>query len=32
VKEGVKRRAYLRHGDWTDGVLFGLTREDLEQT
>jgi RimJ/RimL family protein N-acetyltransferase len=32
VKEGVKRRAYLRHGDWVDGVLFGLTREDLEQT
>ena len=32
VREGVKRRAYLRHGDWVDGVLFGLTREDLEQT
>lgn len=30
VREGVKRRAYLRHGDWVDGVLFGLTREDLE--
>ena len=29
VREGVKRRAYLRHGDWVDGVLFGLTREDL---
>jgi RimJ/RimL family protein N-acetyltransferase len=29
VKEGVKRRAYLRNGDWVDGVLFGLTREDL---
>jgi RimJ/RimL family protein N-acetyltransferase len=32
VREGVKRRAYLRHCDWVDGVLFGLTREDLEQT
>jgi len=32
VREGVKRRAYLRHGEWVDGVLFGLTREDLEQT
>lgn len=30
VREGVKRRAYLRHGEWVDGVLFGLTREDLE--
>ena len=32
LREGVKRRAYLRHGDWVDGVVFGLTREDLEQT
>ena len=30
VREGVKRRAYLREGEWVDGVLFGLTREDLE--
>jgi RimJ/RimL family protein N-acetyltransferase len=30
VREGVKRRAYWRHGKWVDGVLFGLTREDLE--
>ena len=30
VQEGVKRRAYRRHGEWVDGVLFGLTREDLE--
>ncbi len=29
VREGVKRRAYLRHDEWVDGVLFGLTREDL---
>jgi RimJ/RimL family protein N-acetyltransferase len=30
VREGVRRRAYRRHGDWVDGVLFGLLREDLE--
>lgn len=29
VREGVKRRAYRRHGQWADGVLFGLVREDL---
>jgi RimJ/RimL family protein N-acetyltransferase len=31
VREGVKRRAYRRHGDWVDGILFGLLREDLER-
>jgi RimJ/RimL family protein N-acetyltransferase len=31
VREGVKRKAYRRHGEWVDGVLFGLVREDLEQ-
>ena len=30
VLEGRKRRAYEHHGDWVDGVLFGLTREDRE--
>jgi L-phenylalanine/L-methionine N-acetyltransferase len=30
TREGVKRKAYLRHGEWVDGVLFGLVREDLE--
>ena len=30
VREGVKRKAYERHGDWVDGVLYGLVREDLE--
>jgi RimJ/RimL family protein N-acetyltransferase len=30
TREGAKRRAYWRHGDWVDGVLFGLVREDLE--
>ena len=29
VREGVKRKAYERHGDWVDGVLYGLVREDL---
>ena len=29
IREGVKRRAYRRRGDWVDGVMFGLTREDL---
>jgi RimJ/RimL family protein N-acetyltransferase len=30
VLEGRKRRAYLRHGQWVDGVIYGLTVEDLE--
>jgi RimJ/RimL family protein N-acetyltransferase len=30
TREGVRRKAYWRHGDWVDGVLFGLIREDLE--
>jgi putative acetyltransferase len=30
VREGVKRRAYLRHGEWQDAVSFGLLREDLD--
>ena len=30
VREGVRRRAYWRHGTWVDGVLFGLLREDLD--
>ena len=30
VREGVKRRAYLRHGEWQDAVQFGLLREDLD--
>jgi RimJ/RimL family protein N-acetyltransferase len=29
VREGVKRRAYLRDGQWEDGVLYSLLREDL---
>jgi RimJ/RimL family protein N-acetyltransferase len=30
VREGVRRRAYLRDGEWVDGVLFALVLEDLE--
>jgi RimJ/RimL family protein N-acetyltransferase len=30
VREGVKRKAYMRHGEWQDAVLFGLLREDLD--
>jgi RimJ/RimL family protein N-acetyltransferase len=31
VREGAKRKAYDRHGEWVDGILFGLIREDLER-
>jgi RimJ/RimL family protein N-acetyltransferase len=30
VREGVKRKAYWRHGEWHDGVMFGLLAEDLD--
>jgi len=30
TREGVRRNAYDRHGEWVDGVLFGLVREDLD--
>jgi RimJ/RimL family protein N-acetyltransferase len=30
VREGVKRRAYLRHGVWQDAVQFALLREALD--
>ncbi len=29
VREGVKRKAYLKHGEWQDAVLFSLLQEDL---
>jgi RimJ/RimL family protein N-acetyltransferase len=32
VLEGRKRRAYLHDGEWVDGVVYGLTVEDLEVT
>jgi RimJ/RimL family protein N-acetyltransferase len=28
IREGVRRAAYWRHDDWTDGVLYGLVAED----
>ena len=31
VREGVKRKAYLRHDDWVDAVLYSLLREDLDE-
>ncbi len=31
VREGVKRKAYWRNGEWVDGILFGLVREDLDE-
>lgn len=30
IREGVRRRAYWRHDEWVDGVIYGLVREDLE--
>ena len=30
VREGVRRKAYDRHGEWVDSVIYGLLREDLE--
>ena len=30
VREGVRRKAYWRDGEWVDGILFGLVREDLD--
>jgi RimJ/RimL family protein N-acetyltransferase len=30
LREGVRRRAYWRHGGWVDGALFALVRDDLE--
>ena len=31
VREGVRRKAYLRDGAWVDGILFGLVEEDLDE-
>jgi RimJ/RimL family protein N-acetyltransferase len=30
VREGTKRRAYLKEGAWVDAVLFSLLEEDLD--
>lgn len=32
VREGVRRKAYWRDGEWVDGVLYGLVAEDLDDT
>ena len=29
VREGLRRKAYRRHGEWVDGVLYGLVVDDL---
>ena len=29
TREGVRRKAYWRHGEWVDGVLYGLVVEDI---
>jgi RimJ/RimL family protein N-acetyltransferase len=31
IREGVRRKAYDRHGEWVDGVIYGLVREDLAE-
>ena len=28
TREGVRRKAYWRNGEWVDGVLFGLVDDD----
>jgi RimJ/RimL family protein N-acetyltransferase len=30
VREGVRRMAYHRHGEWVDSVIYAVVREDLE--
>ena len=30
VREGVKRRVYLKDGEWVDAVLFSLLEDELE--
>ena len=29
VQEGVKRKAYWRHEQWADGVIFGIIEDDI---
>lgn len=29
VREGVRRKAYWRNGEWVDGVIYGLVPDDL---
>jgi RimJ/RimL family protein N-acetyltransferase len=30
VREGARRKAYWRHGEWVDSVIYGLVAEDLD--
>jgi RimJ/RimL family protein N-acetyltransferase len=30
VREGARRLAYWRHGEWVDSVIYGLVQEDVE--
>ena len=30
IHEGTRRKAYWRNGEWVDGVMYGLVREDLD--
>jgi RimJ/RimL family protein N-acetyltransferase len=30
VHEGARRLAHWRHGEWVDGVIYGLVQEDVE--
>jgi RimJ/RimL family protein N-acetyltransferase len=32
VREGVRRQAYWRHGEWVDGILFGLLAEEVKNS
>jgi RimJ/RimL family protein N-acetyltransferase len=32
VREGVRRQAYWRHGEWVDGILFGLLAEEVKKS
>jgi RimJ/RimL family protein N-acetyltransferase len=29
IREGVRRKAYWRHDEWVDGVIYGLVEEDV---
>jgi RimJ/RimL family protein N-acetyltransferase len=31
TREGVRRKAYWRNGEWVDGILYGLIAEDLAE-
>jgi RimJ/RimL family protein N-acetyltransferase len=31
VREGARRKAYWRHGEWVDGVIYGLVAEDFNE-